>query len=166
MKVHCWLKIMSSMLLLLAAGCSQSARPDAGPDRPRYCEGGIGMPQENGICAGIPGGWPCIFVTVSAASTRQIIPDARVWVERRLPMGDVGIAPREELQFWVVNVGSPEAYYLTTDATNENWCAGEYTLSVDHPNYQSQSRIGLARVDRPMGANNSPDRYDFVLTPR
>ena len=96
------------------------------------------MPQENGICAGIPGGWPCIFVTVSAASTHQIIPDARVWVERRLPMGDVGIAPREELQFWVVNVGSPEAYYFTNRGVRE------MTASQGCPGLQSWDELALA----------------------
>ncbi len=86
MNRHYFSQILSSILLAMEAGCSQNSRAAGGQNQPQYCEGGVGIIQENGLCASTPGGGPCVYVTVSDALTHRPINDVSVWIERRLPM--------------------------------------------------------------------------------
>lgn len=156
--------VLTMLLVLGAVQCSAPSTRDAAVQQPQYCEGGIGLVDEFGNCVSTGSGWPCVYVSVSDAITRRPISDAEVWIERALPMGDVGIAPQQRLQHWIVNANPNEEYFITAGSNVDNWCSGAYFLTVSRDGYQTQRHMYFGRGDRPVGTREAADRYDFLLS--
>lgn len=132
------------------------------PDPSRWCEGGVGgLTRQGDQCVTVGAGYPCVYVSVTDGRTRRPIRDARVWIQRESEPLDSGVPARDLMRWFALDA----EYYMPVTPTQANWCSGTYVLTVEHPNYQMQTRVGRAFVDREISTNTTPDRYDFVLSP-